>query len=250
MVLLEVSVDSVAGAMAAEAAGADRIELCQDLFWGGTTPSAGMIAEVRQAVGIPVNVIIRPRGADFCYSPGELRVMARDIAMAKDLGADGVVLGLLTPAGDVDTAAAAKLLGGARPMSVTFHRAFDVTRDAEHALRACVALGVDRILTTGQEGSPLEGSPLIRALVREAAGRLIIMPAAGGDVPEHVLRRIVRETGVTEISVGPTVFVESPMQFRNERCYMGGQLRPPEFVLPATDRDRVAGMVAALAATT
>jgi copper homeostasis protein len=247
MVMVEVSVDSVEGALAAAESGATRIELCQDLFWGGTTPSAGMVEEARLALGIPMNVIIRPRGGDFCYSGAELRVMRRDIALAKELGADGVVLGLLTSAGDVDVAETAKLILAARPMTVTFHRAFDDTRDPHLALADCIQLGVDRVLTTGQEATPLEGAELIRALVEEAAGRTIVMPAAGGDVPEHVLARIVRETGVSEISVCPQALKDSPMKFRNSRCFMGGQLRPPEYQLPSLDADRVRGMVAAVA---
>lgn len=246
MVIFEVSVDSVEGAMAAAESGATRIELCQDLFWGGTTPSAGMIEEARLAVAIQMNVIIRPRGGDFCYSSAELRVMLRDIAVAKDLGADGVVLGLLTSAGDVDVAGTAELVLAARPMSVTFHRAFDDTRDPHLALVDCIQLGIDRVLTTGQEATPLEGAGLIRALVEEAAGRTIVMPAAGGDVPEHVLARIVHETGVSEVSVCPQVLRDSPMQFRNSRCFMGGHLRPPEYQMPSLDADRVRGMVAAV----
>jgi len=134
-------------------------------------------------------------------------------------------------------------------MSVTFHRAFDVARDAHRALLDCVDLGIDRILTTGQEATALEGTTLIGALVAEAAERTIVMPAAGGDVADHILARIVRETGVSEISVCPQTAIDSPMTFRNARCYMGGQLRPPEYHLPALDAGRVRAMVAAVAST-
>ncbi len=154
-VLVEACVDTVASALAAEAAGAARVELCAGLAEGGTTPSAGLMALACERLRIPVFVLIRPRGGDFLYSEAEMEVMRRDIRQAKTLGARGVVLGVLRPDGHVDEARTRVLVDEARPMAVTFHRAFDVTPDASAALEALVALGIDRVLTSGQARTAL-----------------------------------------------------------------------------------------------
>src|SRR5215831_13150816 len=148
---IEICVDSVAGASAAERGGADRVELCDNLLEGGTTPSAGCIKVVRQGLKIGLQVIIRPRGGDFLYTEHELAVMREDIRIAKDLGANGVVLGCLTSNGAIDRDRTAELIALARPLNVTFHRAFDMCRDPHQALENLVTLGMDRVLTSGQE---------------------------------------------------------------------------------------------------
>jgi len=231
-ILIEVCVDSVESAVAAEQGGADRVELCDNLLEGGTTPSAGAIAVARRTLGIKLHVMIRPRGGDFCYSAIELEMMRHDIQVAKELGADGVVFGLLTPEGDVDIAPTRELLALARPLSVTFHRAFDVARDPYAALDSLIALGVDRVLTTGQEPSVLEGMELVADLVRYAQGRIIVMPGSGA---ERRMGQLVRATGANEFHVVATRSVESSMRFRNERVFMGGTLRPPEYTRQLTD---------------
>lgn len=198
--LIEVCVDSVQSALAAEAGGAARVELCDNLPEGGTTPSAGVIAAVRKQLRIPLHVIVRPRGGDFCYSDVEFGVMERDIALAKQLGADGVVLGILLANGSVDVERTRALIALARPMSVTFHRAFDMTCDAFEALDALIDLGADRILTSGQQPSVLEGLDLITALVRRADGRIVIL--ACGGVDERNASRVVAESHVRELHVG------------------------------------------------
>jgi copper homeostasis protein len=156
-VLIEACVDAIDAALEAASGGAGRLELCGELLQGGVTPSAGLIGAVRDRVKIPLFVLIRPRTGDFLYSADERDVMLRDVALAKALGADGVVIGALAANGDVDIATTRALLDAARPMQVTFHRAFDFARDQDVATEALLNLGVDRVLTSGGAPSALEG---------------------------------------------------------------------------------------------
>jgi copper homeostasis protein len=238
---IEICVDSVAGAVAAEHGGANRVELCDNLLEGGTTPSFGCIRQARQHVRIGLQVIIRPRGGDFLYDDYEMQVMREDIRLCREAKADGVVIGCLTAAGDIDQARTRELIELARPMNVTFHRAFDMCRDPGKGLEDLVALGVDRVLTSGQEASCLEGMELIAVLQKQAAGRIIVMPG-GGITPRNV-SRIVAGTGVQEVHLSARVGIESRMTHRNTRCYMGGTLRPPEFNWKATDEQVVRDVV-------
>lgn len=240
-ITLEICIDSVEGALAAQSGGAQRVELCDNLLEGGTTPSAGMIALARQQIQIGLNVIIRPRGGDFCYSDLEFAVMQYDIAQAKQLGADGVVIGLLNPNGTVDKVRTAALIALARPLSVTFHRAFDMAVDPQQALEDLINLGVDRVLTSGQESSALEGLDLITALVQQAGDRIIVMP--GGGVNERNIYKIVRQSGVREIHLSARSSVESAMQYRRTYVFMGGTLRPPEFNHQMADSERIRSII-------
>jgi copper homeostasis protein len=240
-IILEICVDSVEAALAAQEGGADRVELCANLLEGGTTPSAGTIQLARQSIDIDLNVIIRPRGGDFCYSAVEFEVMKLDIELAKKTGANGVVVGILKEDGSVDEERTRELVDLSRPMSVTFHRAFDMARDPYRALETLIELGVDRILTSGQESSALEGLDLITELVARAAGRIIIMP--GGGITERNFKKILEQSGAEEVHVLASVDVESPMTYRNKSCFMGGELRPPEFGLTLTDPGRVRAFV-------
>jgi copper homeostasis protein len=244
MMRVEICVDSPAGAQAAERGGADRVELCASLLEGGTTPSAGCIAAVRRTVKIGLHVIIRPRGGDFLYSPAEIEIMREDIRVAKSLGADGIVLGCLTADGNIARSQTAELIALARPLKVAFHRAFDMCRDPRAGLEELVALGVDVLLTSGQEESCLEGAETIAALQKQAAGRIVVM-AGGGITPRNV-HRIVAATGVNEVHLSARRTVESTMEYRNTRCFMGGALRPPEFSLKTTDETAVRSVVDAL----
>jgi copper homeostasis protein len=239
--LIEICTDSVEGAMAAQQGGAQRIELCANLLEGGTTPSAGMLALARQHIAIGLHVIIRPRGGDFCYSDLEFAVMQHDVTQAKQLGANGVVIGLLNPDGTVDKPRTAALVELARPLSVTFHRAFDMTIDPQQALEDLIDLGIDRVLTSGQEDSSLEGLELITALVRQAGDRIVVMP--GGGINERNIQKIVSQSGVREVHFAARTPIDSRMTYRNTRVFMGGALYPPEFTQLATDAARIRSMV-------
>jgi copper homeostasis protein len=230
---VEICVDSATGALAAQEGGADRVELCDNLFEGGTTPSAGCIKVTRKLLKIGVQVMIRPRGGDFHYSPVEVDVMRDDIRIAKDLGANGVVFGCLTVDGEIDVSLTRELVALARPLNVTFHRAFDVCLDPQRALEELISLGIDRVLTSGQEATCLEGLEMLTALQRQAAGRIIVMPG-GGITPRNV-KTIVTACGVSEVHLSARRTVESQMIHRNTRVFMGGTLRPPEFSWKTTD---------------
>ncbi|MEE6486325.1 hypothetical protein FKM82_014573 [Ascaphus truei] len=174
--LMEVCVDSVESAVNAERGGAGRIELCANLLEGGTTPTIGVLQVVKQYVQIPVYVMIRPRGGDFLYSDREVEVMKADIRLAKIHGADGLVFGALTEDGRIDTELCMELLAVSRPLAVTFHRAFDMVYDPAVAMETLISLGFERVLTSGCDSSALEGLPLIKRLVEQAKGRIIVMP--------------------------------------------------------------------------
>lgn len=234
-ILLEVCVDSVESALAAQVGEADRVEICDNLLEGGTTPSAGTIELARERLAIGLQVIIRPRGGDFCYSDTELEVMRRDIVRARSIGADGVVIGILTPDGTVDVEHTAGLIALARPLNVTFHRAFDMVRDPLQALDDLIALGVDRVLTSGQAPSALAGLPLIAALVRHAGDRIVIMP--GGGVA-HDLAAILGGCDVRELHMSARSPVDSIMRWRNDRVHMGGT-QQSEYTRLVTDSRRI-----------
>lgn len=176
---IEVCAYSLESCINAQAGGAGRIELCGGLGEGGTTPSAGLIELVRQHIDIDIFVMIRPRGGDFVYDIFEEEIMRKDIDLAKKLGANGVVLGILTSDGQVDVARTKSLVDYAKPMKVTFHRAFDLTPDPIKALRAVIETGAERILTSGQKPTAVEGISLLEQLSKEAGNSIEIMAGAG-----------------------------------------------------------------------
>src|SRR5882672_2127052 len=178
-ILIEICVDSVASAVAAERGGAHRVELCGDLIDGGITPSTGMIELVRAKVTIALQVMIRPRGGDFCYDADEFDIMQRDIELAKTLGADGIALGMLHPDGNIDTQRSGRLVELARPLDVTFHRAFDMSADLSRSLEAVCLPGATRILTSGGQSTAFEGIESIAELVKGAKGQIAIMAGSG-----------------------------------------------------------------------
>jgi copper homeostasis protein len=225
--IFEICVDSVAGVRTANDAGAQRVELCADLLEGGITPSLGMIRQARKVPGIDLNVMIRPRGGDFLFDKHEFPTMRADIETAKAEGANGVVIGLLTATGEIDVDRTCKLVALARPLSVTFHRAFDVAAEPFHALDTLIELGVDRVLTSGQEATVLEGLPLIVELLKRAGDRIVIMP--GGGITARNIERIVAAAQPREIHFAAFEPAPSDMRFRRPHVFMGGELRPPEY---------------------
>jgi copper homeostasis protein len=243
-ILVEACVDSLASAAAAVAGGAERLELCGGLVEGGLTPSAGMVAMVRERVDATLHMLIRPRAGDFLYSEDEVLVMLADIDLAMRLGADGVVIGALRSDGTVDAECTERMVGAARPMAVTFHRAFDLARDPAEALDALMVLGVERVLTSGQAAIAEAGIPVIKAMVERSAGRIAIV--AGGGVHEGNAARIVAETGVGEIHVRGSRTDPSAMTFRREGVYMGRGYSPDEYRRVETDAVRVRNVVAAV----
>jgi copper homeostasis protein len=196
-ILLEVCVETVASAVAAERGGAHRIELCSNLAVEGVTPTADLIQQVRRHTAVPMHVLIRPRAGDFCYISSEFETMKGDIAAIKELGVNGLVFGILDRKACIDVARTRALVQSARPLSVTFHRAFDACTDLPAALEDVVETGADRILTSGGARSAEEGSPMLARLVKSAAGRVGIL--ACGTIREGNVRKIVEATGVREV---------------------------------------------------
>lgn len=218
-VSIEVCIDSVASAIAAERGGANRVELCSNLLEGGITPSSGAIELVRSITSMGLHVMVRPRGGDFCYTTEEFEIMRRDIILAKQLGADGVVVGILDTRGNIDIERMGELVELARPLHVTCHRAFDMSADLLRSLEDICTTGVDRLLTSGGEQTAERGVDVIRQLVEAARGRIAVM--AGGGIDDDNAVRIIEQTGVREIHVGLGTPVESPMLHHNPRISMG-----------------------------
>lgn len=237
---LEIVVYNIESALKAHEGRADRIELCDNPSDGGTTPSHGIIENVRQNVSMDVFVMIRPRGGDFHYSSYEFHAMKRDIDQCQKLSADGVVLGILNPDGTIDKKRCKELIDRARPMKVTCHRAFDMTRDPFEALEDCIEVGFERILTSGQKLKAIEGVDLIAELIKKANGRIAIMPGSG--VNESTVEEIVRKTGAKEIHFSATTFRESEMKFRNPNIAGMGDDEGAEFKLRTVDPERIKKM--------
>lgn len=217
--ILEICVDSVESAIAAETGGAQRVELCSDLVEGGITPSAGLIEMVRRNVDLEIFAMVRPRGGDSFYTCYEFDTMKHDVIQAKNLGVDGVVLGLLDIAGNVDVARTRELVELAAPMQVTFHRAFDMSADLEDSLERIVEAGAHRILTSGGRQSVAEGAECVAGLIQRARGRVRIM--AGGSIRQENIEKIASLTGATEFHCSLRTQIESPMSFRNLDVQLG-----------------------------
>ncbi|MGN6738322.1 copper homeostasis protein CutC [Dyella sp.] len=239
MALLEVAASSLTSALAAQAGGAGRVELCGQLADGGVTPSYGLVATARDRLRIPLYVLVRPRSGDFLYDEAEFELMQRDIEACVRLGCDGVVIGALDADAGVDLAGCRALVAAAGGLGVTFHRAFDAARDPARALEDVIALGCERVLTSGGHRSALDGAAHIAALVQQAAGRVRIMAGAGVR-PENVADVLARSQA-GELHASARGLCRSAMRWRNER------LEDLAADRQETDPAIVAALVAALA---
>lgn len=220
---LEVCANSVQSAINAQIAGVKRIELCENLFIGGTTPSYGCIKTTRERVDIAINILIRPRIGDFLYSDIEFEQIKNDILVAKQLGVNGIVCGILLPNGEVDTERTAELVELSKPLTFTFHRAFDFTPDPYKALEDIIKTGATHILTSGQKNKAADSVDLLCELVKKAANRVAIMPGSGinADTIKHILN-----TGANEFHMSGVKDVESKMIYRKENLTLNGNSLP------------------------
>ena len=211
--LLEIAANSAASALAAQAGGADRIELFDNLAEGGTTPSYGSVAVARERLRIPLFVLIRPRPGDFHYGALEAEIMLRDIQQCRQLGCDGVVIGALDAEGDIDTALCHALVQAAGPLQVTFHRAFDAARDLPTALEQVIALGCQRVLTSGGQASAEAGADMLAALVAQADGRVRVMAGAGLNAGN--IAAVAARSGCRELHASAKAVQRSAMRHHN-----------------------------------
>lgn len=241
---LEICIDSVESAIAATHGGADRLELCTALGEGGLTPSVGLYHEVRRHFKGPLMFMIRPRGGDFLYSNAEFEVMKREVNMAKELGADGIVLGLLTTYGEIDSKRTAELVSMAQPLEVCFHRAFDMVENAAEALEILIELGVDRVLTSGQASGVYPGRKRLAQLVKQAGDRITVMPGAGIN-PDN-FAEIIRTVGAREYHASAKGWQESKMIYRNAVPAMGEANRS-EYRWGVCDEEKVRQLKSILA---
>lgn len=217
--MLEICAGSWDSVLAARDGGADRVELCSGLAEGGLTPSLGLIRAACRLDGLKVHVLIRPRGGDFLYTETEVALMEDDIRSAIDAGADGVVVGSLTPDGDVDTLQLRRWVAAAGGRNVTFHRAFDLCRQPEQALQDIADCGCNRLLTSGQADKAINGLPLLAQLVAQAGDRLSIMPGSGVNAANAA--SILTATGAHELHASARRTVMSQMRFRHGGVSMG-----------------------------
>ena len=238
---VEICVSNIQSAIAAQQGGAQRIELCDNLYEGGTTPSYATIKKARELLDLKINVMIRPRGGDFLYSNTEFEIMKEDIHFCKELCVDGVVFGILLTDGNIDSKRTRILSDCARPLNITFHRAFDMTPDPYVALEKLIDCGIDRLLTAGQKNKAPEGKELIRSLVEKARGRIVVMPGSG--LNENNIQEIMDFTGTNEFHLTARKLVDSKMKFRKTDIFMGGLSQIPEYEIYQTDLETVRNVV-------
>lgn len=240
--ILEVCAGDIASVHAAAAGGASRVELCQALAEGGVTPSIGLIKQAVKVPGIKINVLIRPREGDFCYSDDEVSIMETDIRAAVDAGVNGIVIGCLNPDGTIADINL-RLIEAAGNCTVTFHRAFDLVKDPFESLEKIISFGCDRILTSGLAPSAIKGADMLRELRDRADSRIIIL--AGGGVNSRNAADLVRQTGVTEVHGSARSSTGSPMTFRRDNVAMG-KPGSNEYSRLTTDASEVKAIVDAI----
>jgi copper homeostasis protein len=241
--LFEICVEGIDGVVAAQEGGGDRVELCASLMEGGITPSFGTIRAALKLCYLPIHVILRPRGGDFLYSDAEFASMLDDARQIAKLNAAGIVIGCLTDDGRIDEVRMKALVEAAEPLSVTCHRAFDMTRDPEEALEALIRCGIQRVLTSGQRATAVEAIPLLKKLNQQAAGRIILM--ACGELAPDTIARVVRETGGQEFHFAALKQEPSGMTYRNSQVGMGGTELDREYSNTVTDPALIRATIAA-----
>ena len=234
---IEICVDSVESCINAERGGAYRLELCGNMFEGGTTPSYGVLQLAREMVSKPIYAMVRPRGGDFCYNDIEFEIMKREIKLMKELKIDGIVFGILTKEGKVDKERCSKLLDLWGTNKAAFHRAIDVSSNLNEACEDIISLGFERILTSGGEANVMSGIIKLKELVEKYNDKIIIMPGSG--INERNIEYINDTIKANEYHMTANKTVESVMQYRNENVFMGASLRPPEFSVKYTDENKV-----------
>lgn len=243
-VLLEVCCGSIDDAIEAQTGGADRIELCSALFLGGLTPSLGTLREARTRLQVPIMAMVRPRGGGFCYSEAEFLTMLRDAELAVENGADGVVFGILCPDGTIDLDRTGRMRQRIGEKQAVFHRAFDVTPDPFRGIDQLIGLGINRILTSGQQDTVAEGADLIRRLIEYAADRIEILP--GGGLKPYNLKEIVDRTGCRQVHLTAFRTCQDTSTRARPGVTFGGALFPAEDIYLMTDANLVAQLASAL----
>ncbi len=213
-IFLEICANSPTAALAAQRAGASRVEFCQSLELGGTSPSYGQLKLARKALTIGLHVLIRPRGGDFLYNEQEFEEMKEDIAFCKEIGCDGVVIGILNKDGSVDKTRMQELVKLAKPMCVVFHRAFDRCNNPSQSLEDIIDLGCDRILTSGLQNTAWDGRDLLKELIAQANGRIEIMPGAG--VNANNVKELIQYTGARSVHASAKDSKPSAMAYKQE----------------------------------
>lgn len=239
---LEVCANSVASALAAQEGGAYRVELCDNLENGGTTPSFGQILLARKLLSIKLYVLIRPRSGDFLYSELEYEIMKADVRSCIEAGCDGIVIGILNADGTIDKARCSELveMATSKGLGVTFHRAFDMVANQNQALEDIIGLGIERILTSGGRTTAMEGASHIAHFVEQAGGRIAIMPGSG--INEHNVADLIRYTGVTEVHSSARTTIQSKMKFLNDHIIMGSTMGA-EYSFDQSDAERVKELI-------
>jgi len=242
-IILEVCANSVASALAAQDGGASRVELCDNLHEGGTTPSFGQILMARKLLHIKLYVLIRPRSGDFLYDDTEFEIMQADIRNCVEAGCDGIVTGILKADGTIDKERNLELVRLAKQwgLGVTFHRAFDMCANLYLAMESIIELGFERILTSGGKSTAMEGASVIAHLVEKAAGRISIMP--GGGISENNVADLVHYTGVSEVHASARINIPGKMQYQNDHIIMGDN-KGDEYAFDQTDLNRVQQLLA------
>lgn len=237
-IILEICVDSVESVLAATRGGADRIELCSALSLGGLSPSLSLLKHVRPLVDIDIYPMVRPREGDFVYDEHEFHIMKDEIRSFKREGANGIVIGMLTPEGEIDFDRVAELVKIAKPMDVTFHRAFDMTKDPFNSLEKLKDLGINRVLTSGLKDTAIEGIELISVLSEEGKG-VTIMPGSG--INQDNIKDILSIKGINEIHLSAKKRVKSKMIYKNTYINMG-RSDSDEYSICQTDESIVRNM--------